>query len=177
MQPDILSIIHRSFFGHLKSCLTHFLIVIYQFMLYFCGGEEGTNCTIIIENKTFYLWGCSYLIVWKKKKRKKDTFCEIQRTWPILSVSKDTSYLQAGMITSALMILSGSFKLETWRKVNENELRYNPLTLQTSSACGQRYISFRGSLCEKEEALQWQPYYLFLFKVKARRSIELRIEK
>ena len=90
---------------------------------------------------------------------------------------KDTSHLQAEFITSALMILSGSFKLETRRKVNENESRYNPKTLQTSSAGRQRYISFKGSLCEKEEGLQWQTYYLSVFKVKASRSIEIRIGK
>lgn len=93
------------------------------------------------------------------------------------SVPKDASHLQAELITSALMILSGSFKLETRRKVNENESRYNAKTLQTSSAGRQRYISFKGSLCGKEEALQWQTYYLSLFKVKASRSIEIRIGK
>ncbi len=93
------------------------------------------------------------------------------------SVLKDASHLQAEFITSALMILSGSFKLETRRKVNENESRYNPKTLQTSSAGRQWYISFKGSLCGKEEALQWQTYYLSLFKVKASRSIEIRIGK
>lgn len=49
---------------------------------------------------------------------------------------KDASHLHSELITSALMILSGSFKLETRRKVNENELRYNPKTLQTSSTGG-----------------------------------------
>lgn len=67
---------------------------------------------------------------------------------------KDGSNLQAEFITSALMILSGSFKLETRRKVNENESRYNPKTVPTSSAGRQRYISFKGSLCGKEEGLQ-----------------------
>lgn len=90
---------------------------------------------------------------------------------------KDASHLEAELITSALMILSESFKLETRRKVNENESRYNPKTLKTSSAGGQPYISFKGSLCGKEEALQWQNYYLSLFKVKASRAIEIRIGK
>lgn len=56
-------------------------------------------------------------------------------------VPKDTSHLQTDLITSSLMILSESFKLETHRKVNENESRYNPQTLQTSSVWGHRYIS------------------------------------
>lgn len=93
------------------------------------------------------------------------------------SMLKDISHLEAELITSALMILSDSFKLETRRKVNENELRYNPKTLKTSSAGGQPYISFKGSLCGKEEALQWQTYYLSLFKVKASKAIEIRIGK
>lgn len=86
---------------------------------------------------------------------------------------EDTSHLQAEMITFALMILSGSFKLETGKKVNENELRYNPQTLQTSSPRGHRYITFKESLCEEEKSLQWQTYYLLLSKVKASMSLEL----
>lgn len=70
------------------------------------------------------------------------------------SMLKKASHSQAEFITSALMILSGSFKLENHKKVNENESRYNPETLQTSSAGGQQYISFKGSLCGNKEGPQ-----------------------
>lgn len=114
---------------------------------------EGIWASQLMGRETVIRW------LWKWKR------------WPVLIGKKDASHLQAEFITSAVMILPGSFKLETRRKVNENESRYNPKTPQTSSAGRQLYISFKGALCGKEEGLQWQTYYLSLFKVRAGGSI------
>lgn len=80
-------------------------------------------------------------------------------------------------MTSALVILSGSFKLGPHKTVNENESRYNPKPRQTSSTGRHPYISFKGSLYGNKEGLQWQTYYLSFFKVRPGRSIEIRIGK
>lgn len=155
---------------------------------------EVTRTDTVDENKhqsftysDFPLSGCGFrsltfstsVGIWAPKlmwRRQLPGDCESEKG-DQFSMLKDTSHQQAEFITSALMILSGSFKLETRRKVNENEWRYNPKTLQTSSAGRQQYISFKGSLCGKEEDFQWQTYYLSLLKVKASRSIEIRIGK
>lgn len=94
-----------------------------------------------------------------------------------LSLPEDVAHLQAEFITSALMILSGSFKLETHRKVNENESRYNPKHCRLHQQDARDISLLKVLYGEREEAIQWQTYYLSLFKVKASRSIEIRIGK
>lgn len=120
------------------------------------------------------MWIVDFPPVREAKRRQDD--CENDKGNQF-SMLKKASHSQAEFITSALMILSGSFKLGNHKKVNENESRYNPGTLQTSSGGGQQYISFKGSLCGNKEGPQWQTYYLSLSKVKAGRSIEIRIGK
>ena len=90
---------------------------------------------------------------------------------------KDASHLPAQMITSALMILSGSFKLETRIELNENKSRYNPKTLQTSSAGRQRYISFKALYVLRRKLSNDKPIICHCSRLKPGHPQKSQLEK